>query len=210
MKASTQVEVRDNAEVKMTVKVPQEEVQRVYDGIVKENCKHVQIKGFRRGKVPPEVLIRKFGETLLGETAEKLVRETLEEALEETEKRPLQYATPSVEMGDGVKLEEDFQFEVTYDSYPDVTLGPYKELELKEPQCQITDDDLGRELKEIQDQNAVVIEKKGETLEKGDVATIDYVELDDAGKAVENTRREGSSSLAPVTTSITWTTNWWG
>jgi len=193
MKIESKEKLLDNSVVSLQVKVPQEEVKEEYDSLVTDYCKKVSIKGFRRGKVPPEVLIRKLGDSLMGETTQKLIEKGLEEAFEVVEHKPLPYTVPSLK--DGAELELDlekpFSFEVTYDTFPDVELGDYKEIEVREPVVSIGKEDMDRELAAIQEQNSVVIDKADGKVERDDTVTIDYVELDDAGREQEGTRREG-------------------
>ena len=57
--------LQENAEVKLSVTIAVSAVQHAYDVIVAEHCRSVSIKGFRKGKVPRDVLIRKAGDALL-------------------------------------------------------------------------------------------------------------------------------------------------
>lgn len=76
-----------------------------------------------------------------------------------------------------------------YDTWPVVELGPYTGLEIDQPQWEITDEDIGRELKGIQEQNALFTDKESGDLEKGNIANVDYGELE-AGAEKPGTKRE--------------------
>ena len=212
------VEYGENAQVRLTITVGKDDIKQQYDELVEEYCQTVQIKGFRKGRVPPAVLIRKFAGSLLGETAERVIKKSLEEAMEDEEKKPLPYSIPTLvgdDDGDGnaevdtetptdsdsesssteqkktFSFEEDYTFTIAYDTYPEVALGEYTGIEIEEPQCEITDEDLGRELEQLQQQNALVVEKTEGAIETGDIITIDYCELDESGAEVEASKREG-------------------
>ena len=88
------VEKLQNSAVKLSITIPAEEVQSAYDGLVKKYAKSAQIKGFRKGKVPREILERKFGEGFRAEALQELVESGLEEVFQEIEERPLPYAQP--------------------------------------------------------------------------------------------------------------------
>jgi trigger factor len=192
MEANRDLELLDNASVRLKITVPEADVRREYDDLVSEYCKKVQIKGFRKGRVPPDVLVRKFGDSIKAETAEKLIQRTLEEALPEVEHKPLPYVRPSLEDEIDLQIGEPFVFQVTYDTFPQVELGAYKELAVEEPQVQIADEDLQRELEQIQKQNGIVVDKaEGAAVASGDTITIDYVEVDEKGEEQEQTKREG-------------------
>ncbi len=192
MQAKRDIELLDNSSVRLRITLGEEDVQKEYDAVVKEYTSKVALPGFRRGRVPADVLVRKFGDTLKAEAAQALIEKSLGEALPAVEHKPLPYARP--ELKDEIKLElgKPFVFEVTYDTYPKIELGEYKNLEIEDPQVEIGDEDIGRELQGIQRQNGIVVDKpEGSKVEKEDTITIDYVEVRDDGGEEVKTRREG-------------------
>ncbi len=192
MQAKRDLELLDNSSVRLRITLDQEEVQKEYDAILKDYRSKAAIRGFRRGHVPADVLVRKFGDSLKAETAQTLIEKSLGEALPEVEHKPLPYARPALK--DEVKLElgQPFVFEVTYDTYPKIELGAYRGLEIEEPQVEIGDEDIGRELQGLQRQNGIVVDKaEGAKVEREDTVTVDYVELRDDGSDETRTRREG-------------------
>jgi len=63
-------------------------------------------------------------------------------------------------------------------------------LKFEDLKVSVLKEDLDGELKKLQEQNALVVDKSSGVATKGDVVTIDYVELDDTGQEKANTRRE--------------------
>jgi trigger factor len=185
-----QADLKENSQVLLKVTVPKEEIKKEYDNLIKEYCNKVTIKGFRKGKVPASILIQKFGPELKQETIEKLIQKSLEEAFETVEHKPLAYASP--ELVDKVELDfdKDFTFQIKYDTYPVLTLGQFKELKVEKPQVEIESDDIERELKSLQEKNSIIKEKEDAQVEKGDVVTIDYVELNEKQEEIEKMKRE--------------------
>jgi trigger factor len=188
--ANKEVEHLENSSIKLTITIGKDEIKKEYDNLIKEYSKSIQIKGFRKGKVPANVLERKFGDSLRAETGQKLIENSLEEAIKDVEEKPLPYEMPKLEEGGEVELDKDFTFVITYDTFPKVKLGKYTGLEIEVPQVSITKEDEKRELEAIRDQNALVIEKNEGKAEKGDIVTIDYWEIDDEGNPKEETKRE--------------------
>lgn len=183
-------QLQENAEVKLSVVVAVPEVQRVYDATVAEHCRTVRIKGFRKGKVPRDVLIRKAGDALLAETVERIISEAAQEALQASEHPPIRSSQPRVELAEPLTVGKPFRFDLLYDTKPAISLGSYRGVDVTRPSYRIDDSDTERELTTIQDQNAVVVEKQSDVVESGDVVEIDYVEVED-GTPVGATRREG-------------------
>jgi trigger factor len=184
-----EVTLLDNAQVKMRITVPGEDVRREHDAIVKDYCDHAHLKGFRKGKVPADVMIRKLGSSLADQTRAQVLEKAVEEAFEQAEQKPFPYANPEVKADDPVEPGKDWTFEVTYDTFPVVELGPYTGIEVEEPSWQVDDEDIGRELKSVQEQNALFTDKEQAVVAKGDIANIDYVELE-AGAEKTATRRQ--------------------
>ena len=183
-------QLQENAEVRLSVTVAASEVQRVYDATVAEHCRTVRIKGFRKGKVPRDVLIRKAGDALLAEAAERIIGEAAQEALEAAEHPPIRSSRPRVEAAEPLAIGSAFRFDLLYDTKPEVSLGRYQRVGVTRHRFRIDDTDLERELDTIREQNAVVVEKQSDVVESGDVVEIDYVEVD-GGHPVASTRREG-------------------
>jgi trigger factor len=188
--ATKEVELLENSQVKLTIHVPTADVKQEYDSIVKEYCENAHLKGFRKGKVPADVIIRKLGPSLMEQTRAEVLEKSLAEIFESVEQKPIPYATPEIKPGESLELGKDFSFEVIYDTWPAVELGPYLGLEVDQPAWEITDEDLGRELKGIQEQNALYTDKNEGVVETGNIVNLDYVEIGAAGAERAGTKRE--------------------
>jgi trigger factor len=189
-----ELSVSDDSEVRLTLTVAGDSVRETYDSIIADLRRNARLKGFRRGKAPREVLVRKFGPALLAQTTEQVIRESLEQTIGEIEHKPLPFAAPALDSEPQLVLGEDLTYTVTYDTFPQVELGPYRDLPLERPQVSIADADLERELGRLQEQNAVVIDKQADdsgqvVVAQGDVVTVNYVEQDAAGQPVPGSER---------------------
>jgi len=189
----TQKEVQklEHASVKLTITVDGAEAQKKYDELLKKYAKTAHIKGFRKGKVPPKILEQKYGEGIKEEATIEILDEGLKEALEDVEQKPLPYAQPRLDDEESLNLTlgEDFTFSVIYDVYPDIEVGEYKGLEIEVPDVKVLKKDEKRELENIQEQNSMVAEKQGGAVEKDDIVTIDYVEIDEEDNEKPDTSR---------------------
>ena len=185
------VELMEKSAVKLTITVDKDSIQKEYDELLGGYSRSLQLKGFRRGKVPRELLVRKLGAALIGETESNVIHKSLEEALKGGEQRPLPYCVPEVDADQELKLGSDFTYTASFDTFPKVEVPEYKGLEVEELQVAISTQDEERELKALQEQNALVVDKKKDEVEKGDIVTIDYVELDAGGAESAGTKREG-------------------
>ena len=191
MISEKKLEALEKSAAKLTVTIEKEAVKKEYRDLLDKYSKTVQIKGFRRGKVPASILEQKFGESLKNEAGMNLVENGLKEAFEDLDKTPLQLEPPTLENEEiSVDIEKDFTFTVTFDVFPDIELGKYKKVDIEESTVSILAADVERELKGIQDQNSVVTEKTSGAVEKEDIVTIDYVELGENDEESGDTARQ--------------------
>jgi trigger factor len=185
----------EKSNVKLSLTVPRDEVRAQYQDLLKDYTKNVQMPGFRKGKVPQNVLERKFGESLkteaLGRIIEWAVAEVFKDENLPREERPLPYSTPQLQDEPRLDFDADLCFSVTYDVLPKVQVGRWKGLEIEAPDAEITDEDLNRELEEIRERNAIVLDRDdGAASGKGDVVTVNYREIGENGEALPNSERE--------------------
>jgi trigger factor len=185
----------EHSSVKLTLTVGKDDVLSEYDRIIADYSKTIQIPGFRKGKAPKEVVIRKLGDALkedaLGHIIENAITNTFEDASMPREDRPLPYSTPQIEDRPTLELGSDLVFSITYDTLPKITLGPWKGLEIEAPGGAVTGEDVDRELEVLRDRNAIVLDKADDArAAAGDVVTINYLELSESGEPLEATERQ--------------------
>jgi trigger factor len=185
-----ETELLENSSVRLTITVAEEAIRKEYDELLSEYCRNVRMDGFRKGKVPPAILLRKYGEVILGETTEKVVQKSLQQALEGGEHKPIATSVPTVDAADKLELGKEFSYKVTFDTFPKIELPEYKGQEYEELEVEVGEEDLERELKGLQEQNSVVVDKKDPVAAKGDIVNVDYVELEDGGEERTATRRQ--------------------
>ena len=185
----------EKSSVKLSISIAKDDVRSEYDKILSEHAKSIQLPGFRKGKVPKDVLIRKFGDALKGEALNKIMEKAVEEVFQEDalprESRPLPYSTPQMEEEPKLDLENDLNFSMTYDVLPEVKIEKWQGFELEIPDVTIEEEDIARELEAIRERNAIVLDKDdGEAAAKDDVVTVNYSELDESGQTLEGSARQ--------------------
>lgn len=194
MKVTKEIEKLEKSAVKLTVTVAKENVTESYNETLSQYVKQVQIPGFRKGKVPSSVLERKYGEQIKAESIGSIIDKALQEIFadeKEADIKPLPYAQPVLQEMPELDVSKDLKFTVTYDVFPKVEVKEFSGIEVKEPQVTLGDTEIEEELKGLQERNAVVIDKKDETVAKDSIVTLDIVEKDDAGNDVAGTKRDG-------------------
>jgi len=184
-----QLEPLNNSAVKLTVRVRPDDVDKTFYGLLDKYSKSAQIPGFRKGKVPRDVIVRKFGEGLRKETAEKLLESALREALESEDASPI--SKPILEKISNMELGRPFTFSVTFDVFPDIEMAEFRGIEVENLRIEISREDVDREIENIRMQNSIVVDKKDGIAAHECVVTTDYVELDNEDRPLEKSRRKG-------------------
>lgn len=191
MKVTNEITKLENSAVKLTVTIAKKDVAASYNESITKYAKNIQIPGFRKGKVPVSVLERKYGEALKAEAASDLVEKALGDVFETIEEKPLPYAQPTMEEVPVLDVTKDLTFSVTYDIFPTVKIESLDGITIKEPVVEVGEAELNKELQQIRERNAMVLDKKDdETAAKDDIATVNYCELGDDGAELEGTQRQ--------------------
>jgi trigger factor len=183
------IEKLDHSKNKMTATVPAAEVQKVYGEMMAEYTKSVRIDGFRPGHVPSSVLERKFGETLKLDAMSRVLEKAVDAALMDAEDKPLAYEAPALDGEPEFAVDKEFVFSVTYDVFPKFELPSLENLSITLPLVSVGKEDVARELEQIRERNAIVVEKTSPAV-KGDIVTLKWVELDADSKPLPSTERE--------------------
>jgi len=191
--ASKNIERLEHSSVKLSVVVSGVETRKEYDALLREYSRNVRIDGFRTGHVPTTVLERKFGDSLRLDAMGRILEKAVEEALKDADpkERPLVYSTPSLEGEPDFAIDKDFNFTVKYDVFPTIEIGDWKGIEVQKPIVRILPEDEERELNEVRERNAIVVERDSSVASiKGDVVTISFHEIGADGQSIAGTERE--------------------
>ena len=164
----------------LSVIVDKKNIQVKMNERLKELQKEVSLKGFRPGKVPPEVIKSQFGKSIYGEVVDKILRETTSKAIDE--KKLKVAGQPKIDLkqfGEG----KDLNYELQIDCLPSVVLKSFEKYKATSFKVKIEDKIIEEKLKEIANQNKQFEDKnENEKATKGDQVTFDYSATVDGNK----------------------------
>ena len=164
----------------LSVIVDKKNIQTKMDERLKELQKEVALKGFRPGKVPPEVIKSQFGKSIYGEVVDKILRETTSKAIDE--KKLKVAGQPKIDLkqfGEG----KDLNYELQINCLPSVTLKSFDKFKATSFKVKIENKIIEEKLKEISDQNKQFEDKKeNEKAINGDQITFNYSATVDGDK----------------------------
>ena len=158
--------------VKFEVKVEAEKFDAALTRAYKKNVKNFNVPGFRKGKVPMNVVKKYYGiEVLLEDAVNFAIEGSYSEVLKENNIIPVDYPKIDVvEVGEG----KEFVYTAEVTVYPEVELGEYKGLSIEKKTYEVTEEEVSKKLKEMQEKNARVEAKEEGTVENGNIAVIDF------------------------------------
>jgi trigger factor len=145
------VEVGDGWTRKLTITIPPERVGRTRAAERKRLGKRVRIKGFRRGKIPADVIEQRYRDFLDEHVRSVLVEEAYREAVDETDLRPAGAAhITNVQYAPGDRLTFQAEFEIM----PAVTLDRVGGFKLERETAPVTDEEVSEILERIRSEHA--------------------------------------------------------
>ena len=195
---SVQVEKLEHNMAKLTIEVEAAEFDAATKRAYNKKKSSFNLPGFRKGKVPMNVIEKTYGAGVFYEdAANDIMPKAYADALDETGIDVV--SRPEIDVtkiGKG----ESFIFTATVAIKPEVTLGQYKGLEVQKESLEVTDEEVEAELKKAQEQNAREITVEDRPVKEGDVITLDYAgKIDgvpfDGGTATSQKLEIGSHSF---------------
>jgi trigger factor len=159
--------------VRVEAEVPPDEVEREIAKTARQLGREMRIPGFRKGKVPPPVVIRRIGrEAVLDETVRDAIGRWYADAIGEAKIAPV--GDPDLNLGDLPDEGQPLTFTVEIGVRPTATLGDYKGVEVGRREPVASDEAIDAELEQLRERAARL-----ETVERpaadGDFVVMDYV-----------------------------------
>lgn len=157
---------------KLEVTVPSENFINAIDRAYHKNIGKFNVPGFRNGKAPRVIIENLYGKDIFHQDAAYMVvDDTWPEVVRESKIEPVD--SPNLTNLD-FGLDKDLVYTVTVTVKPEVKLGQYKGVEAKRNKYDVTDEDVQKQLESMQEKNARIITKTDGTIEKGNIAVIDF------------------------------------
>lgn len=156
-----------------TLKLEGKEWKDCLDKSFKKERKDLKVDGFRKGQVPEEIFIKKFGIERLYTNAIDYAVDILYAKLMEDPKTVVPAATPSIDIKNISKDMVEIEFTIV--GAPEVKLGKYKSLGIKKEEIKVTEEEVEHELNHLKEH--FVDEKVAEDnheIKDGDIAVIDF------------------------------------
>ena len=166
------VDSKKGLTTKFQIKVEKKFINEKMLNKIEELKKTINLKGFRPGKVPGEVLKRQFGKAIYGEVIDNILKETSSKAIEE--KKIRMASQPKIELktfSEGKDLE--YSMEIT--ELPKINIKKIEDIKYKSYDIEVSKEETEKRLSEIsKNQNNFEDKKDNEVAQKGDMVIFDY------------------------------------
>ena len=182
----TSLNTLDGLKRSLTVELPVDTFNEKTEKIIKSLATKVRIDGFRKGKIPANILRQRFGASAKSDAATEMVSETLEDALKDADVVPA--AQPSLTNVD-TENSESLIYTIEFEVYPEIKVNRFSRLKIDQVTSKVTEEDEERALQDLQDRSTEYKSVKRKSKE-GDRLVIDFEGLMD-GESFEGGAAEG-------------------
>ena len=158
---------------RLSVEIPSVEVSNLLNKTVNELRRTVSVPGFRKGKVPRNIIERDYSKEIQAEVMQELVKETLGDAIRQSE--VIMLLEPQLDSSSEIANGKPFTYSVLMDIEPDFEVADFRKFELVRPAVEVTDEDLEEQIQALRKHfGHVEIVDEPKPLEEGDIAIVDY------------------------------------
>ncbi|MBX7157395.1 MAG: trigger factor [Verrucomicrobiae bacterium] len=167
---------------RLKIELPANEVNEEIERITNEFQKQAKLPGFRAGKVPRDVISKRFSEEIDEETKRSLVPKAYRRAIQEKKLRVV--SSPSIE---DLKFQRglSLSFSTLVDLAPEIRLPEYKGLSLPKIDDTLTEEEFEKQLNQLREHQAHFHDLTGRPTQTDDFAVIDYTATVDGKPLLE-------------------------
>jgi trigger factor len=174
----TQVEELPQNRVRLTVQVPSHDVHHAVEHAAEDLAQSVKVPGFRKGKVPRQVLLQRVGrERLMTEAVESHIGSWFWNAAARTRVRPVEQPEYDFELPDSA--DEDWEFTATVAVQAKPELPDWKELEVGIAEVEVPEELVQHELDALRATVAELVPVEGRPVAPDDTVVVDLVAEDE-------------------------------
>jgi len=174
------VDIEDISSCKKTLKIeiPSEDVNVEFEKAYEEVRTKAEIRGFRKGKAPRNVIKMRFNDYIKAEVIDNLISPAFKKAVEDAE---LEMLRPPDTAGNlkpsydemSIKENEPLSFEITVDVKPEITVPDLGQLEVEKGDVNVSKEDVDAYLEQLRDDRAEFTPIEDRPVQEGDYVTID-------------------------------------
>ena len=169
---SLQVEKLEKNMAKLTIEASAEDLEKAIEKVYQKQKNKISIPGFRKGKVPRQMVEKMYGkEVFYEDAANELIPDAYDRALMECEEDIV--SSPRIEVTQ-IEAGKPFIFTAVVALKPEVKLGKYKGVKIDRIDTEVTDEEVDAEIDRERENNARNITVEDRPVKDGDITTLDF------------------------------------
>src|SRR6516162_9098074 len=172
---------------KVTIELEPDEIKRELDRAYNQLKRSVQLKGFRPGRAPRNLLERFFGDQVRGDVIQKLQKEYTDKALEENELQPV--VEPELVTEESDLKKPQVRFTAIFDLKPQIEVKDYHDLKVPRAAVEITEEQLGQALERLRERSGTLRRVERKIIQPGDFVLASFEAFED-DKPLPNSKFE--------------------
>ena len=159
----------DNCRRAVEITIPPEVVRKREEAITAQFQRHARLPGFRPGKAPASLILRKFRDDIRSQLLQELVPEYVD-----AQAREQNWETVGVPSVTEVEFAENssLRFKATLEVLPEIVLQDYIGLPIEVEEPQVSEEEVDRALEQLREQSATYVNLDPRPLQEGDFASI--------------------------------------
>ncbi|MCX4341097.1 MAG: trigger factor [Lachnospiraceae bacterium] len=169
---SLQVEKLEKNMAKLTIEVDVDTFEKAVEKAYQKEKNKISIPGFRKGKVPRQMVEKMYGkEVFFEEAANIVIPDAYDKALDECEEDIV--SSPKIEVTQ-IAAGQPFIFTAEVALKPEVKLGKYKGVKVDKIETAVTEEEVEAEINRERENNARNITVEDRPVKDGDMTTLDF------------------------------------
>lgn len=166
------------SQIGLEIEIAPEKTKATYEQVIKNLASTANIPGFRKGKVPRQILLQRMGVTRIKAAAlEELIQDGIEEAVKQAEVQAIGQPTlrsSFEELINNYEPGKSLTFSAAVDVEPEIQIGEYTGLQIKAEEVKYDPERVNQVLESERQQMATLIPVEGRAAQLGDIAVVDF------------------------------------
>jgi trigger factor len=167
-----------SSQIGLEIEIAPEKTKQTYEQVIKNFASNANIPGFRKGKVPRQILVQRLGASRIKAAAlEEIIKDSIEQAVKEQDIQAIgqpQLRSSFEELVTNYEPGKPLTFSAAVDVEPEVQLGQYTGLHFKAEEVQPDREQVDKVLENERQQMGTLIPVEGRSAQFGDVAVVDF------------------------------------
>ncbi|MCX7593733.1 MAG: trigger factor [Fischerella sp.] len=167
-----------SSQIGLEIEIAPEKTKQTYEQVIQNLTRSANIPGFRKGKVPRQILLQRLGITRIKAAAlEELIQDGITEAVKQEDIKAIgqpQLRSSFDELINNYEPGKPLTFSATVDVPPEVSISQYTGLAIKAEEIKYDPERVDRVLENERQQMATLIPVEGRAAQLGDIAVVDF------------------------------------